>query len=98
MGIWYFYLGLAEFGQGRYDASIDEDHKALDAGFRFWGTYSRLAAALALEGKMEEAKTALAEARRLNPYLTVKWVIALPPPPPIAPLIQGLRKAGLPEE
>jgi adenylate cyclase len=97
-GFWHFCLGAAEFGQGHYDASIDEDHKALDAGFRIPPTYIRLAAALALEGKMEEAKTALAEARRLNPNLTVKWVIANPTPPPIAPLVEGLRKAGLPEE
>ncbi len=95
---WHFLLGVAEFGQGHYDASIDEYHKALDAGFRIPPTYFRLAAALALVGKMDEAKTALAEARRLNPNLTVKWVIALPPAPPIAPLIEGLRKAGLPEE
>jgi adenylate cyclase len=98
IGLWHFLLGGAEFGQGHYDASIDEYHKALDAGFRFPATYYSLAAALALEGKMEESKTALAEARRLNPYLTVKWVIAIPPPPPIASLIEGLRKAGLPEE
>jgi hypothetical protein len=59
-----------------------------------------LAAALALEGKMEEAKTALAEARRLDPNFTVKRVIAFraTPPPIAAPLVEGLRKAGLPEE
>ena len=45
---------------------------------------------------MEEANTALAEARRLNPNLTVKWMIehtsALPA------VFDGLRKAGMPEE
>jgi hypothetical protein len=45
---------------------------------------------------MEEAKAALAEARRLNPGLTVKWVIAHAPNTPA--LFEGLRKAGLPEE
>jgi adenylate cyclase len=100
IGVWHVLLAGAEFGQGHYDASIDEDHKALDAGFRVPATYFGPAAALALEGKMEEAKTALAEARRLYPNLTVKRVIALPGvPPPIAPLVvEGLRKAGLPEE
>ena len=47
-------------------------------------------------GKMEEAKAALAEARRLNPNLTVKWFIAHSPPVPKA--TEGLRKAGLREE
>jgi hypothetical protein len=55
-----------------------------------------LAAAYALEGKTDEAKTALAEARRLNPKLTVKWAIAHMPNLP--PVFEGLRKAGLPEE
>ena len=32
-----------------------------------------------LEGKMDEAKTALAEARRLNPKLSVKWLQSLAP-------------------
>ncbi len=45
---------------------------------------------------MEEAKTALAEARRLNPKLTVKQLMATGPNLP--PLYEGLRKAGLPEE
>jgi len=54
------------------------------------------AAAYALAGKMDEAKTALAEARRLNPKLTVKWMIAHFPNVPA--LFEGVRKAGLPEE
>ena len=55
-----------------------------------------MTAAYALAGKMDEAKTALAEARRLNPQLSVKWLIAHAPDVP--PLFDGLRKAGLPEE
>jgi adenylate cyclase len=99
IGFWHDFLSAAEFGQGHYDASIDEAHRTLDAGFRVPMTYSRLAAALALEGKIDEAKTAMAEARRLYPDLTVKRVIALRgSTPPIAPLVEGLRKAGLPEE
>ena len=39
----------------------------------FIGCTQNLAACYALEGRMEEAKSALAEARRLNPELTVKW-------------------------
>jgi adenylate cyclase len=95
-GLWHHYIGLAEFGQGNNEAAIDEYHKGLDAGYRSFLTYLRLAAALALEGKMEEAKTALAEARRLNPNLTVKQIIETGPNLPN--LFEGLRKAGLPEE
>jgi adenylate cyclase len=95
-GLWYVYLGLAEFAQGRYDAATDEYHKALDAGYRSDLFYLRLTAVLALEGKMEEAKAALAEARRLNPKLTVKWMMDREASLPLE--FEGLRKAGLPEE
>ncbi len=95
-GVWYMQLGSPELEQGHYDAAIDELHKALDAGFRPYIPYANLAAAYALEGKMDEAKSALAEARHLNPNLTVKWVIAHSPNLPKA--FEGMRKAGLPEE
>ena len=58
--------------------------------------YASLTAAYALAGKMDEAKSALAEARRLEPKLTVKWITPLAPP--IPNLLEGLRKAGLPED
>jgi hypothetical protein len=40
--------------------------------------------------------TGLAEAGRLNPNLTVKWLTDHAPK--IQPLFEGLRKAGMPEE
>jgi adenylate cyclase len=96
MGIWSFLIADAELEQGHYDAAIDECHKAIEAGNRAYYVYGSLTAAYALEGKMDEAKSALAEARRLNPNLTVKWRIAHAPNLP--KFIEGLRKAGLPEE
>jgi hypothetical protein len=39
----------------------------------------------------------VAEARRLNPKLTVKWLKSTAPGIP-AFVVEGLRKAGLPEE
>jgi hypothetical protein len=45
---------------------------------------------------MDEAKAALVEARRLNPNLSVKWLIERKPI--LQPAFDGLRKAGLPEE
>jgi hypothetical protein len=53
-------------------------------------------AAYAHAGKMDEAKAALAEARRLNPAITVKWMKEHTPNLPA--VFDGLRKAGLPEE
>jgi adenylate cyclase len=96
IGLWLVTLGDAELGLGHLDAAIDEYHKAIDAGWRAYQPYGALAAAYALDGKMGEAASALAEARRLNPQLTLKWLqthsLSIPP------LLEGLRKAGLPEE
>jgi adenylate cyclase len=89
-------LGMAELGLGHFDAAIEEYQKGIDAGDHSFIPYVNLAAAYALEGKMDEAKVALSKGRRLNPNLTVRWVIdhAVDFPP----LLDGLRKAGLPEE
>ena len=89
-------LGMAELGLGNFDVAIDEFQKAIDAGAHYFIPYVNLAAAYALAGKMDEAKSALAEGRRLNPNLTVKWLTNHAPSLP--PLFDGLRKAGLAEE
>ena len=73
-GLWQVDLGDAELGRGHFDAAVDKYRKAIDAGWRAYQPYRGLAAAYALEGKMEEAASALAEARRLNPALTLKWL------------------------
>jgi adenylate cyclase len=93
IGFWHAMLGDAELNLGHFDASIDQYHKAIDVGFRAFIPYANLAAVYALEGKMEETKAPLGEARRLNPGYTVKWAIAHAPN--IPPKFEGLRKAGL---
>ena len=89
-------MGDAEINLGHFDAAIDEFHKALDMGLQAYFLHTNLAAAYAHAGKMDEAKTELAEARRLNPAITVKWVKEHAPNLPA--VFDGLRKAGLPEE
>jgi adenylate cyclase len=95
MGLWQTNLADAEMGLGHFDAAIDLIHKAIEAGYRTSYPYRELAAAYALTGKMDDAKIALAEALRFSPQLTIKSV-ARTNPLPIA--LEGLRKAGLPEE
>ena len=48
--------------------------KPLRLPLRIYPVYSNLSAAFAHAGKMDEAKAALAEARRLNPAITIKWM------------------------
>ena len=87
---------MAELGLGRFDAAVVEFQKAIDAGDHSFIPYVNLAAAYALAGRQDAANTALAEARRLNPNLTIKWLTDHAPKFP--PLFEGLRMAGLPEE
>jgi hypothetical protein len=56
-----------------------------------------LAAVEAAKGNDAEAKLALAEARRLRPQLTIKWYVERNGLP-AAVIVDGWRKAGLPEE
>jgi adenylate cyclase len=95
-GFWHENLGDAEINLGRFDAAIDEYRKALDMGLQVYFAHTNLAAAYALAGKMEEAKAQLAEARRLNPAITIKWMKEHSPNLPA--VFDGLRKAGLAEE
>ena len=93
---WHNYLADAELGLGHFDAAIDEANEAIDAGFRVFYSYLNLAAALALKGDMDRAKAPFAEARRLNPKLSVKWLMGRKPI--LEPAFDALRMAGLPEE
>ena len=72
-------MAWAEVGLGHYDAAIEEANKAIDAGYKVFFPYLDLAAAHALKGEIDEAKTALTEARRLNPKLSVKWLMGSTP-------------------
>jgi adenylate cyclase len=101
IGSWHATLGDAELALGHFDAAIDEYHKSIDLGWRAIQPYSGLAAAYALQGRMADAQSALAEARRINPNITVKWLIVHERPSLsycVSNLLIGLHKAGLPYE
>jgi tetratricopeptide (TPR) repeat protein len=96
----YHALADAEFNSGHVDAALDAVHKMIEAGDHSVTPYLYLATDYALEGKSDEARTALAEALRLNPKLTVKELTGGCPRKEFGCLKygEGLRKAGLPEE
>ena len=95
-GVFHMIAGDAEINLGHFDAAIDAYRKTLDSGLREFFIYARLSAAYADAGRIDEAKAALAEARRLNPKFTVKSMIEHMPNWPA--VFDGVRKAGLPEE
>ena len=76
----------------------DGDKQAIDAGYRTFFPYAYLAAVEAAKANDAEAKVALAEARRINPQLTIKWFAEHSPVPMLTVFVDGWRKAELPEE
>ena len=96
IGWWHATWGMAELGLGHFDAAIDEFRKGIDLGCHVYYAYAGLAAAYAMEDKTFEAKDALEEARRVEPELTVKWMINHIWNVPN--FFDGVGKAGLPYE
>ena len=96
LGAFQVQTGEAELGLGHPDAAIAQFREATASGYRGYIVYAALAAAYAQVGRMDEAKDALAEARRINPKLTIKWWFEHSSGVPA--MLNGLRKAGLPEE
>jgi adenylate cyclase len=96
LGRWRWIKGKTLVYMGRYMEALEEEQAALDSGYQSWPAYAFLAVANALLGRQSEAETALAQARKLNPKLSIKWMRARLDEPEIT--YDGLRKAGLPEE
>jgi adenylate cyclase len=96
-GLWHTILGVSEVCLGRLDAATGEFKRAIDAGYRTYFPYAYLAGIEAAKGNDDEAKLSLAEARRLNPQFTIKSFAEQPGLPPTI-IVDGWRKAGLPEE
>ena len=93
---WHNWLADAEIGLGNFDAAIDACHRAIDGGYRVFYSYLNLAVASAFMGSIDEARAALAEALRLNPELSVKWLIEHKPV--LQASFDKLREVGLPEK
>jgi adenylate cyclase len=96
MGRWHWIKGKIFDYMGRYQDAIRELQAALDAGYGTWPVYSHLAVAHDALGQRLEATAALAQARKLNPKLTIKWYRSRIEEPEV--IFQGLLKAGLPEQ
>jgi adenylate cyclase len=96
LGRWHWIKGKTLIYLGRYKEALQEQQAALGSGYQSWPAYAFLAIANAFVGRQSEAEVALAQARKLNPKLTIKWMRARLDDPEVT--FEGLRKAGLPEE
>jgi adenylate cyclase len=96
MSQWFNLRADTELGLGRFDEALEDVKKAVDGGYRNIYSYINLTAAHAFKGEMDEAKAAMAEALRLKPDLSIKWLVKHKPVLQFA--FDELRKAGLPDE
>jgi tetratricopeptide (TPR) repeat protein len=100
LGIWEFLYGQADLGLGHYAEAIEVERRAIDDDFNVYLPHLALAAAYALSNHDKDARAELAEAIRINPKITSIRSLGSPlrPIERLPSLVEGLRKAGLPEE
>lgn len=105
--IWLGAMGRVQFFLDNTEEAVRLTRRSADANPRDPRAHAMLAAIYALEGRPEEAKSALAECLRLQPEMTIKrhfdtWSVPLQATASVylrhhERLLQGLRLAGMPE-
>jgi Flp pilus assembly protein TadD len=103
--IWMYFAGLAKLYLGKYEQAIAWFRRAIEANRNYPAANFNLAAALAQLGRLDEARSAGSAGLALNPAFTVSrahaaWTAMSDDPTYLAqlePLLQGMRKAGVPE-
>lgn len=90
--------GLCHFMAGRFAEAAECERRAVDLRPHFGSAWRTLAASAGMAGELEAAAEALAEARRLQPSLSLDWVARVHPivrEEDRARYMEGLRIAGL---
>jgi adenylate cyclase len=103
--VWYFVLCHANTHLARDAQAIDWCLKSIATGKTFWFAYVDLASAYAWRGQQAEAAAAVAELLKLRPGLTVQTMVQEGSETSDNPafrkefqrIVEGVRKAGLPE-
>jgi adenylate cyclase len=96
LGRWRWIKGRTLNYMDRHEDAIREEQAALDSGYSVWIVYAQLAVGYAHLGRQSEAEAALAQARKLNPKLTIKWQRKWVDVPEV--YFDGVHRAGLLEE
>ena len=104
--IWMTIAGIAKNHLGSWEQAVAWFRRAIEANRNYPLAYFALAAALAQLGRLDEARSAVKAGLALNPAFTISraraaWTAMSDDPTYLAqlePILEGLRKAGLPEE
>jgi len=103
---WHYNLCHAYLHIGEFDAAIAECNTSIDLNANFWWPYSDLVSIYGTTGQIEKAQEKLAELKRIRPGFTVqgykKLGYSLSSNPKFRrefdDIVEGLRKAGAPEQ
>jgi adenylate cyclase len=99
--LWMAYRAVAGFGAGKYEEAVSWAKSAIEQNPEIPGPYRAMAAAYGQLGMLDEARSALSKAVELISGLTVTSAAAQLPwknAEDAERYLDGLRKAGLPEE
>jgi TolB-like protein/class 3 adenylate cyclase/cytochrome c-type biogenesis protein CcmH/NrfG len=103
LALWYYQLALTYIHEQRYDEAVQWARRGLQVNPNVRYTYRVLAAALALSGRVDEAKRAAAEMLRRYPGESISTFLTREPWPNAKYRagqnreITGMRLAGIPE-
>ena len=103
---WKGFAGIAKSQLGSWDQAVMWFRRAIEANRSYPHPYFVLGAALAQLGRLDEAHSAVKAGLALNPAFAVSraralWAAMSDDPTYLAqlePILEGLRKAGVPEE
>jgi TolB-like protein/TPR repeat protein len=104
--LWLFIAGVAKNYLGSWEQAVAWFRRAIEANRNYPEAYFNMAAALAQLGRLDEARSAVRAGLALNPTYAISRARAARTarsdnPTYLAqlePILDGLRKAGLPEE
>jgi TolB-like protein/class 3 adenylate cyclase len=104
--VWMSIAGIAKSNPGNYEQAVAWSRRAIEANRNYHQSYVWLAAALAHLGRLDEARSAVTAGLALNPAFTISraraaWTGMSDNPAYLAslePVLEGMRKAGVPEQ
>jgi adenylate cyclase len=93
-------LAAAHYVAGRYAEAVGFARRSSQQRERLIAGNRILIASLAQAGQIDEARAALRRLREMHPNLSIAWIEKFVPytAGPMAKFVEGMRKAGVPEE
>ena len=103
---WMMIAGIAKNSLGSWEQAVEWCRRAIETNRNYPRVYFHLGAALALLGRLDEAHSAVLTGLALNPAFSISraraaWTPMSDNPTYLAqlePILEGLRKAGVPEQ